>query len=200
MKWTFLSILIFFAVLAILPLLFKKNLRKPRVLLEPPGKNVLVKKVPFPSNGYTVSSKERKKEFRKHEYPAKKSSNKPQTTPKKQALPPDRSGQLKTQSKSSLIKRTEQEFKRGAQKIFVVQVGAFKKEKNALALMERLNKKGYKVFLSPQKHPALGVVYHVCLDPVKSQVEAQKLIKKLSESEGMKNIFVKTIHRGEKLQ
>ncbi len=199
LKWTFLSIILFFIVLALLPIFKKKKEpEKSKVIFDLPGKNVLIKKVPLPA---TMSSAPKSKKTATTSRPAI-------TTPREKKLN-ELYGKKKKLSASEPVKKTSvaklkdkqattgqvfQTHKSSAKKeelVYVVQVGAFKKEKNALLLMDKLKKKGYRVFLTARKHGDLGVMYHVALDPVKKRSEALQLKEKLIKEEGIGGAYIK---------
>lgn len=210
LKWTFLSIILFFIVLALLPVFKKKKEpEKNRVVFELPGKNVLIKKVPLPetmlsrSKGgkkgsgafnepVTTSREKRLKElYGKPTKPAKNRSIEKRSNDKVGDKHVSFSQVSPSESKSRQIVPSRKK----SELVYVVQVGAFKKEKNALALMEKLKKKGYQVFLTPQRREGLGLMYRVALDPVKSRSEAEKLKEKLVKEEGLGGAYIKSEKR-----
>ncbi len=212
LKWTFLSIIIFFIILALVPIFKKKKrVEKAKVLYEVPGKNVLIKKVPLPETMRALPkagknlgkpakfpSEASRKEKLDELYKKQESKNveKPSTVKSKSVSPkrsaaeksalPAKSVELKSPSRAMPAHEVNKET------VYIVQVGAFKNEKNALKLMSRLKKKGFKVFLSPEKHGELGLMYHVSLDPIKSRAKAVKLKEKLLKEEGIGGTYIKT--------
>ncbi len=211
LRWTFLSIVIFFTVLALFPFLNRTRQKKSQIIYEVPGKNVLIKKVPLPA---TMRNKTfpslRNRGQMQHLQKEEGAQIKPETRSAKGSG--KTSGKKKTareaQGKATVSTLRVEKIKTGASEklsgkksvetgktVYIVQVGAFKEEKNALNLMGRLRKKGYKVFLSPEKHPSLGIVYRVNLDPVSDLVKARALKVKLLKEEAVSSIFIKTEKR-----
>jgi DNA-binding response OmpR family regulator len=75
----------------------------------------------------------------------------------------------------------------GAQKeIYSVQVGAFRNQKNAAALIEKLRKKGYDAFILSEPERA---VHKVLIGEFGSRKEAAVLAKLVFEREGLKSII-----------
>ena len=210
LKWTFLSIIIFFIILALVPILKKKKeVEKSKVIFELPGKNVLIKKVPLPETMSTpevekgkvskkvekppVSSREKQlDEFYKKSGSVVKADKK---TIGSEKVPKTSMQQKKTGPVPATASVQKSKGKIGGETVYIVQVGAFKQEKNALKLMEKLKRKGYKVFLSPEKHGELGLMYHVGLDPVKNRSKAISLKEKLLKEEGISGAYIKTEKR-----
>ncbi len=212
LKWTFLSIIIFFIILALVPMFKKKEeTKKQRVLYEVPGKNVLIKKVPLPEtmtpgvpeaargkaekNSETVSREKRlDKLYGKGKSKSDRKENITNTVIPSSS-PVVNTGVISSKRKETRSSESAAEkvgtSAKGENTVYVVQVGAFRKEKNALELMARLKKKGYKVFLSPVKHGKLGLMYHVSLDPVSKRSEALAIKEKLSKEEGIEGAYIK---------
>ena len=212
LKWTFLSIIIFFIILALVPMFKrKKETKDQRVIYEVPGKNVLIKKVPLPETmtpgepDATHGKAEKKsgkvsREERLDKLYGKGKSGSDRKETSTSTVVPSTSQFRHTSVRSSQQKETSSpvpaaekvgKAAKGESTQYIVQVGAFRKEKNALELMARLRKKGYRVFLSPVKHGKLGLMYHVSLDPVSKRSDALLLKEKLSKEEGIQGAYIK---------
>ncbi len=214
LKWTFLSIIIFFIILALVPVFKKKKeVEKGKVLFEVPGKNVLIKKVPLPEtmtpSGTTTEKSSKRardsgitsREKKLDALYTNSKTGKSKTVKSDHGLPVvsvRKAGKSTYGKEAGASKSTAGSTRvvHSAKKtLYVVQVGAFRNEKNALKLVAKLRKKGYRVFLSPEKHGEIGLMYHVGLDPVENRSEAARLKEKLAKEEGIRGAYIRVERR-----
>ena len=98
---------------------------------------------------------------------------------KSTAAKPDASQSKKPQAKTELVTESKKNI---VELAWVVQVGSFSNSKNALALRDKLRKKGYRTFVESIKTDS-GKMYRVRVGPELDKAKIEKAQKKLKQRE-----------------
>jgi len=79
----------------------------------------------------------------------------------------------------------------GGTRLFAVQLGSFREKHNAEELKARLSRKGYSVVIKPQKHPTLGSLYVVQLEPVSDERKANTLMAQVRQESKVNPVIIR---------
>ena len=93
-------------------------------------------------------------------------------------------------SESKPLYREARKESKSEKDLFTVQLGSFEKKEHAEELLQKLQKKGYPVFLEKADLGKKGTWYRVKAGEFISKQEAEKLRKRLENEEGLKEGLV----------